>query len=384
MKPIFFSYSRNNTDHANRLEQRVHKWGYEVIRDPPLVEGDPFWRDKVCVALKRCLAMLILWSQSSANSPWVEHEIRSFYGPKVYLPVDSSAPSAPGEKRVLAENALRDWLAALFITASTNQRQEFRENVVNHDSLMEIRNKKIEQEMNLLLDFKKVLSREPIPAPRRVDGNENQLQLLDGSMLKRLPGTPETNSYVSLKPISNSQYCDFIRATNWPQPKTWIRPYFRQADSPVVGITWFEARAYAAWLGADLPTEAEWVQAACGDRADLKYATTDGTLSHQLANFGEQLGKGRPVPVDNYPPNLAGFFGMCGNIWDWCLDAEGEHKVIRGGGYMDCAEFCKISARYRNSPIDRDCCVGFRIRYRPFAAKDTPDCEQVGYPFSHW
>jgi Sulfatase-modifying factor enzyme 1 len=79
-------------------------------------------------------------------------------------------------------------------------------------------------------------------------------------------------------------------------------------------------------------------------------------------HYKQPLGYGTPLPAYKFPPNSAGFFGMCGNTWDWCASAWDSHRVLRGGGYMDSAEFCKIQTRYRNSPIDRDCCVGFRIK----------------------
>jgi formylglycine-generating enzyme required for sulfatase activity len=189
-------------------------------------------------------------------------------------------------------------------------------------------------------------------------------QLADGTRLIRLPAEISGGDMVHLAatPVTNAQYRRFLEATGYASPPTWARAAFRRPDAPVVGVTWFEAMAYAAWCGGDLPSRAEWEWAATGGDPGVEYGTAQGRLSQAMAHFGVALGEGAPCPSEAYPPNRLAFSGMCGNTWDWCRTSDGSHQVICGGGYMDAALFCRARAAYRNAAIDRDCCVGFRIR----------------------
>jgi formylglycine-generating enzyme required for sulfatase activity len=139
-------------------------------------------------------------------------------------------------------------------------------------------------------------------------------------------------------------------------------PDFAVGELPVTGVSWFEASAFAAWMGGGLPTQEEWANAARGRDAGRLFATASGEIDRSNACFGRPFGNTAPAPVSAYAPNPEGFFGLCGNSWDWCADRLGANRVIRGGGCMDAAAFCRVDSRYRNAPLDRDCCVGFRVK----------------------
>lgn len=183
--------------------------------------------------------------------------------------------------------------------------------------------------------------------------------------LRRLPPMEKTlisNTFMSIFPVTNAQYMTFVEVTNYPAPPTWDRVAFRAKTAPVTGINWFEASAFASWIGGSLLTETDWEIAARGNDPRRVYATASGQIATNLAHFGQSFGTTAPEAATAYPPNAEGFYGMCGNVWDWCANPWGSHRAIRGGGCMDTPRFCAIGARYRNSPLDRDCSVGFRVK----------------------
>jgi formylglycine-generating enzyme required for sulfatase activity len=175
---------------------------------------------------------------------------------------------------------------------------------------------------------------------------------------------------MSKYPITFEQYDLFCEATGRTKP--WGR---ERGDLPVTQVTWYDAAAFAEWMGCRLPTEAEFEYAA---RANTTTPFNTGEcLTTDQANFnGEkpytncEKGKFRnaALPVGSFPPNSFGLYDMHGNIWQWCSDWYGEYdvdkknnpkgpetgglKVDRGGGFYDPAWRCRSAYRGGGTPPD--------------------------------
>lgn len=181
---------------------------------------------------------------------------------------------------------------------------------------------------------------------------------------------------------------DFVDRTDQPGPKYWENGcYFAGTERhPVVGISWYEAAAYARWIGKRLPSDAEWVKAGCWPvqlsntaRSQRRYPWGD-TMDRAKANLWGS-GPGHIVPVDEYPNGVSvgGVYQLIGNVWEWTASAfhglqlPQEHvptsglvldsplKSIRGGAfdtYFDNQAACQFQSG--ENPLSRRHNIGFR------------------------
>lgn len=130
---------------------------------------------------------------------------------------------------------------------------------------------------------------------------------------------------------SHLRWWRFVPGANWKQPEGPGSSLDGRDNHPVVHIAYEDAEAYAAWRGRALPTEAEFEYAARGglDRQPFVWGATFTPNGKHMANTFQghfpdrntmEDGYATTAPVNTFPANGYGLYGMSGNVWEWTSD----------------------------------------------------------------
>ena len=240
-----------------------------------------------------------------------------------------------------------------------------------------------------------------------IPAGEFSMGSMSGAEFERPVTTVDTGAfYLDQSPVTNAQFRRFVEASGHvtgaeTAEEAWgfdgenyrmisglnWRNYDCEGrvQHPVVLVNWFDASAFANWIGKRLPTEAEWEKAAQGGIAnDYPWGNVlpDGTQSI----FAAQPAKLPPTrPVGCYAPNAYGVFDMVGHVWQWCSDwfneetytisphknpcgpSSGSYKVRRGGAWNVIQAFRLRSAnRGAMDPAASAPNIGFRCALDPY------------------
>ncbi|HEX2249773.1 MAG TPA: SUMF1/EgtB/PvdO family nonheme iron enzyme [Gemmatimonadales bacterium] len=175
------------------------------------------------------------------------------------------------------------------------------------------------------------------------------------------------------------------RHWSWQDGLWWCRSLGRDAavdfTAPVIHVSYYEAEAFARFVGKRLPSEFEWEAAAGWDpetqtRRQFPWGNMQPTP--HVANL-DQLAFA-PASVGAFPGNISpiGCYGMIGDAWEWTAsdflpypnsepwpgNTVGELspgvKVLRGGSWATRAGAVRVWTRRALPPEARHVFAGFR------------------------
>jgi iron(II)-dependent oxidoreductase len=182
-----------------------------------------------------------------------------------------------------------------------------------------------------------------------------------------------------------SSQAQMPRNWSWQDGAWWSRWMGREGPidltCPVGQVCYYEAEAFARFVGKRLPSETEWEAAAGWDpeaQARRRYPWGNMPPSLHVANL-DQLAF-QPAAVGAFPGNLSpiGCYGMVGDLWEWtsseftpypgfAQDSDlprqefgSDRRVLRGGSWATRPGAIRISVRRSASPDARHLFNGFR------------------------
>ena len=184
-----------------------------------------------------------------------------------------------------------------------------------------------------------------------------------------------------------------VEGADWAHPEGPDSTWEDRPGHPAVHVSWNDARAFCAWSGTRLPSEAEWEHSARGGLSGHRFPWGDELEpggEHRMNVFQGEFPGGNTcadgyagtAPVGSFPANGYGLHEMTGNVWEWTADwfdpgyyarsprkdprgpERGELRVQRGGSYLCHASYCnryRVDSRSANEPGSSTGNLGFRV-----------------------
>ena len=187
---------------------------------------------------------------------------------------------------------------------------------------------------------------------------------------------------------------DFISQNNWKAPLYWENidgQWYKKdfhgiakvpPEQPVTNVSYYEADAYARWMGKRIPTEAEWEKASSWNeelQKKTKYPWGDELPTEDHANVLESW-IWSASDIGTYPMGKSyyGCHQMIGDVWEWTSSEyvlyprfksrfqeytdkwSINQKVLRGGSFATSKNQIRNSYRNYFKPHERILFSGFR------------------------
>jgi formylglycine-generating enzyme required for sulfatase activity len=208
--------------------------------------------------------------------------------------------------------------------------------------------------------------------------------------------------YIDKYEVTNKRYKRFIDATGhkvpWSQDPAagpyiwdWQKRMYPEGkgDDPVVLVSWEDAKAFCAWAGKSLPSEAQWEKAARGANGTIY--PWGATWADRKPNTSES-GVRQTAPVGTFKEDVSpyGVYDLAGNVSEWVeewfapypgnpiisYEEKQKYKVLRGGSWDYAHSIASGYHRQYATPQSQMTAIGFRCAKAAEENAGSPAKEQ--------
>ncbi len=141
-----------------------------------------------------------------------------------------------------------------------------------------------------------------------------------------------------------------VDQTDRQGPSTWEAGDFPtgQENYPVSGISWYEAAAYAAFVGKELPSVYHF------------QSLVANTALNEIVPRSNYSQQGTSEVGATGVQNRWGILDLFGNVAEWCFNSFGEDKKLILGGAWNDENYVSTFIDNAKPPLDRSNTNGFR------------------------
>lgn len=421
---VFISYSSKNKTAANAICHVLEENGVKCWMAPRDIPAGSEYGDLIDDAIKTSTIIVVVFSQTAAESPWVKGELNiAFEEQKTIIPFRIDSTPLTGQNRVILnqkhwidaypdyEEKFSDLVSAVLhslgktpveknIPIKTDKTKK--NNLKDLILIVSVRLCLIAASIFLYKFFvpdtysynKNGLKIESISGLTQ-EQSENLTSILDNMVLVEGGSFQMGNDYsnpeylteldsLSNKPhaveLSNFYISKFeVSQLQWAAFKSLKNCFIERGnDRAVDNISWEEANEYAELLSQltglkfSLPTEAQWEYAAkdgIHNSSDIFAGFTEG-MKHYAWSISDKLNSA--AEVGKKLPNKLGLYDMTGNVGEWCLDDFLEYELAKQTNPVATGGMYKI---YRggdfNTPNMMDMKTSTRYYAPPFSKREA-------------
>jgi formylglycine-generating enzyme required for sulfatase activity len=405
---LFISYAHVDWPFVQNLAQRLGR-SHEVWFDDRLHAGTDWWQ-AILEKLDWCDGFLyVLSPESLASTSCLDEYAEAKRLGKIIIPARLQSNIALPDDLAqvqsvdFADRVFEDALADLMGHVGVLEKEQGSKKLV---AAAEPARLEFEPEMLMVSAGPFLMGSDPSVDKQTRSNEPNQFEL-----------TLDYDYWIGKYPVTVGQFRLFVQGdgyssqaywtqTGWKwrgdrkQPEYWQDKKWAGDDHlPVVGVSWYEAYAYARWLAAQtgrayrLPIEAEWEKAARGGLVlpdgrpnplpgrifpwGMEYMAGHANVDEKSSSIKGGMYLEHTSPLGDYPNNISpvGAMDMAGNVWEWCQlkyvasysypeenEEEGdENRVVRGGSWLSYVRRARCSYRIYWWPNIGYNDLGFRL-----------------------